>query len=131
MTRAKKPPNATRLVEKQRIARTGRRAERLCVWLLRLKGYRVLARNWRTPRAEIDIVARRRRVLVFVEVKLRPQRQRAQDAVSPQQWHRIARAAEGFCAARPHLRELVWRFDLMACAPRHWPKHIEDVWRSR
>ena len=65
MTRAKKPPNATRLVEKQRIARAGRRAERLCVWLLRLKGYRVLARNWRTPRDAIDIVARRRRVLVL------------------------------------------------------------------
>ena len=57
MTRAKKPPNATRLVEKQRIARAGRRAERLCVWLLRLKGYRVLARK--TPSAHSNGTALR------------------------------------------------------------------------
>ena len=47
-------------------------AEGIAAWLLRLKGYRVLATRYRTPLGEIDIVARRGKVLAFVEVKARP-----------------------------------------------------------
>ena len=46
-------------------------AEGLSAWGLRLKGYRILARGFRVPVGEIDIIARRGRVLVFVEVKAR------------------------------------------------------------
>jgi putative endonuclease len=49
---------------------------------LRLKGYRILGRNLRLPQGEIDVVARRRTVLVFVEVKYRAHIALAQDAVS-------------------------------------------------
>ena len=37
--------------------------------MLIVKGYRILARRYRSPAGEIDIVARRRNALVFVEVK--------------------------------------------------------------
>ena len=47
-------------------------AEGIAAWVLRLKGYRVLATRYRTPLGEIDIVARRGKVLAFVEVKARP-----------------------------------------------------------
>jgi hypothetical protein len=50
----------------------GRRAEWLAAWWLRLKGYRILARDLRTPVGEIDLIARRGRVLALVEVKARP-----------------------------------------------------------
>ena len=58
-------------VQRQRAFRAGRAAETLCCWALRLKGYRILARNWKTPVGEADIVARRGRVLAFIEVKAR------------------------------------------------------------
>jgi putative endonuclease len=50
---------------------TARRGEALAALLLRAKGYRIEARNWRCPLGEIDIVARRGDTLVFVEVKTR------------------------------------------------------------
>lgn len=51
---------------------TGRRGERLAeAFLVRQKGFRILVRNWRDGREEIDLVASDRGVLVFVEVKTR------------------------------------------------------------
>jgi putative endonuclease len=50
---------------------TARRGETLAALFLRLKGYRIEARNWRCPLGEIDIVAWDRDTLVFVEVKSR------------------------------------------------------------
>jgi Holliday junction resolvase-like predicted endonuclease len=51
--------------------RSGRRGETLAAWCLRLKGYRILAKRQRTVRGEVDLVARRRKTIVFVEVKTR------------------------------------------------------------
>ena len=80
---------------------------------------------------EIDIIARRGRVLVFVEVKYRPHRDAAKAAVTPHQWGRIARAAQDFTARHRAFRGLVWRFDMVVCAPRKLPRHIADCWRMR
>lgn len=119
----------------------GRRAERRAAWLLRLKGYRLLAQNWRCAAGEIDIIAKRGSLLVFVEVKYRHHQSLAQQAVSARQYQRIAAAAGLFVKTRPALHNCRWRFDLMACGadsasrfPKwftKWPKHIEDVWRAR
>lgn len=51
--------------------RTGISAESRAAMLLIAKGFRILARRWKSPVGEIDIVARRRHLLVFVEVKAR------------------------------------------------------------
>src|SRR5205085_1078996 len=57
--------------ERQAAFRRGLSAETRAALLLRVKGYRILARRWQSPVGEIDLVAWRRRVLVFVEVKAR------------------------------------------------------------
>lgn len=116
---------------KQKADRAGRRAETLAAWLLRLKAYQIIARNYKRPMGEVDIIARRGRVLVFVEVKYRPHRQAAKAAVSARQWARIAHAAQDFTARHARFRNLVWRFDVVVCAPRQWPRHIADCWRMR
>ena len=105
----------------------GRRAEFLAAWLLRLKGYRVLARRYRTPVGEIDLIVRRGRQVAFVEVKLRDSRDEATLAVTPAARRRIARAAAAWLAANPAAGGLHLRFDVILASPRRWPKHLAGV----
>lgn len=115
--------------DRRRAWRLGWLAESLGVLVLRLKGYRVLARRWRTGGGEIDIVARRGRVLAFIEVKARRDAAAAAEAVGARQRRRIARAAQAFAAGHPALADLDWRFDAMLVAPWAPPHHIKDAWR--
>ena len=74
------------------------------------------------------MVARRGRLLVFVEVKARAA---AADpgAITPRQRQRIERAAEAFLARNPALGGLDCRFDALLLARGRWPVHIADAWR--
>lgn len=109
--------------------RHGHRSEAIAAWWLRLKLYRIVARRYRTAAGEIDLIVRRGRTLVFVEVKARADFRVAAEAVSPRQQHRIARAASQFLAARPDLAGLDQRFDALLIVRRTWPRHIPDAWR--
>ena len=107
----------------------GRRAEALAAWWLRLKGYRILARGFRVAAGEIDLIARRGRLLALVEVKARPSLEQAGAAILPRQRERIARAAEVFLQRHPELAGLDLRFDVVLLAPGRWPRHLVDAWR--
>jgi putative endonuclease len=106
----------------------GRRAEFLCTLLLRLKGYRILARHWKCSSGEIDIVARRGRVLAFIEVKARDDIATAAESLGLKQQARIARAAALFLASRPALAMLDQRFDAVLVVPGRLPLHILSAW---
>lgn len=110
--------------------RRGYNAETLCCWWLRLKGYRILVRRVRTPMGEIDILARRGRVLAIVEVKARPSRDLAALSLSPRQRHRLGRAARWILASRPDLAGLDLRFDAMLVSPWRPPRHIAGAWAA-
>jgi putative endonuclease len=105
----------------------GRRAERHAAFWLRLKGYRVLATRARTPAGEIDLIARRGRILAFIEVKARPGREQALYAVSPRQARRIVQAAAFWRARRPGLQGLQPRFDVVLLAPGRAPRHVRGA----
>ncbi|MBM3643339.1 MAG: YraN family protein [Alphaproteobacteria bacterium] len=113
---------------RQRAERRGRLAEWRAAWRLRLAGYRILARRFRTRAGEIDLVARKGRLLAFVEVKARADRARAAEAVGEAQMRRIARAAELFMARHPRYAECSVRFDAVL-VDGLWPEHIRDIWR--
>ncbi|GGF33010.1 UPF0102 protein [Aliidongia dinghuensis] len=115
--------------ERRAAERHGHRSEAIAAWWLRLKGYRIVARRYKTAAGEIDLIVRRGRVLVFVEVKARADFRAAADAVSPRQQHRIARAASQFLATRPDLADLDQRFDALLIVRRTWPRHLPDAWR--
>jgi putative endonuclease len=100
------------------------------LWHLRLRGWRILARGWRCPSGEIDILARRGRVLAIIEVKSRDELDAAASALAPRQRRRIARAAEAFLLSRPDLSRLEPRFDLMLVAPLRVPRHWTGAWRA-
>jgi putative endonuclease len=109
--------------------RAGRAAETAAAILLRLKGYRVVARRFKGLRGEIDLIARRGAILAFVEVKRRASHADAAEAVSLRQRARIAAAAEEFVAARARLAGLGIRFDAVLVAPGRLPRHLPDAWR--
>jgi len=116
------------VAKRRRAERAGRLAEGLGALLLRAKGYRILARNWRASVGEIDIVACRGRTLAFVEVKRRATMRDAAEAIGHRQTQRIRRAAEAFLAANPKCANMHARFDVMLIAPWRWPSHIASAW---
>ena len=110
----------------ERIAafRTGLSAEARAAAYLMAKGYRILAKRFRTPHGEIDIVAKRRNLLAFVEVKARATLDDAAFAVTPRQQARIINAAQAWLVAHPDYAEFELRFDAMLIAPRRLPRHV-------
>jgi putative endonuclease len=107
---------------------SGRRGEVLAALWLMAKGYRILGFRLRTPHGEIDLVARRGRVLAAVEVKARANLETALEAVSLTQRQRLRRAIRALAARRHGLEEAEVRLDLMALAPGRFPRHIPDAW---
>jgi len=88
------------------------------------KGYRILAKRFRTPHGEIDLIAKRRNLVAFVEVKARATLDEAAFAVTPRQQSRIIDAAQGWLIAHPEHAELELRFDAILIAPRRLPRHL-------
>ena len=124
-----RPPHSPRdRAARKRAEARGRRAETLSAWLLRVKGYRILARRFRTPAGELDIVARRGRTIAFVEVKARADFEAAFLSITPHQQARIMRAALLFVASRPGLVDLNMRFNVMLAAPWRLPVHMRNAW---
>jgi len=118
-TRAK-AASAERVVAFQ----TGLSAESRAAAFLIAKGYRILARRFRTPHGEIDIVARRRNLFAFIEVKARASLDDAAYAVTARQQARIIAAAQAWLMAHPEHAEFEFRFDAMLIAPRKLPRHL-------
>jgi len=114
---------------RQRAHRLGRVAETCAVWRLRLAGYSILARRYKTKLGEIDIVARRGAVLAFVEVKARSDVATAADALVGRQFGRVARAASLFVARHPHYAAHSVRFDAVLVSG-FWARHLPDVWQA-
>ena len=104
---------------------TGLSAESRAAVYLMAKGYRVLAKRFRTPHGEIDLVAKRRNLLAFVEVKARATLDDAALAVTPRQQARIVDAAQAWLVMHPEHAEFELRFDAIMIAPRHLPRHVQ------
>ena len=115
--------------------RVGSLGEDVAALLLASRGYRVLARNARFGRREIDLVVERGRLLVAVEVKWREGEAAAGEAWSPAQRRRAGEAVLAAMAADdprfPGAATRPWRFDLVtiAAAPAGWTiLHRRGVW---
>jgi putative endonuclease len=103
---------------------TGVSAESSCAdWLL-AKGYRILARRFRSRAGEIDIIAEHQGLIAFIEVKARATLDDAAYSVTPRQRQRIIACAEAWLAANPELAQHEFRFDAMLVAPNHPPRHL-------
>jgi putative endonuclease len=107
--------------------RLGLSAESRAAMLLIAKGYRIVARRWKTPLGEIDIIARRRRDLVFVEVKARDHVDTAAEGVTARARRRIIAAAELWLAHHPDDAQRYIRFDVVLVTPGRMPRHVANA----
>ena len=105
----------------------GRTAERVALWYLRLKGYRLLAHRYKSAAGEIDLIMRKGDTTAFIEVKARASTDTAVEAVTPYQSKRIAAAARSFMGTDRKAAQQFCRFDIVAVSPYQWPRHIENA----
>jgi putative endonuclease len=109
--------------------RHGLAAEIAAAALLSFKGYRLLARRYRTPLGEIDLIVKRGGLVAFVEVKARASDTEALDAVGPAAERRIVGAADLWRAKHPDAAGLDLRYDMVLVTPWRVPKHLPDAFR--
>lgn len=124
------PDRAPRTL-RQAAFRLGLSAESFAAAFLMAKGFRIAARRWRSPVGEIDLVVRRGRLLVFVEVKARGRFDDAAEAVTERQRARIAAAAEAWLAGHAADLKRDIRFDAILVAPWRLPRHIPAAFDAR
>ena len=108
--------------------RKGLRAEAVAGWYLRLNGYCVLEKRWKTPMGEIDLIVRRGRRLAFVEVKLRKTVEAAVDSIHSRNKSRVVRSAKLYLQKHPEYTNWELGFDALVIAPYAWPRHIRNAW---
>jgi putative endonuclease len=130
MSRARrKDPNSLddRRARRRSFERHGRIAEVAATFVLMLHGYRILARRYRAPGGEVDLIAVRGRRLAFVEVKWRRTLAEAEFAISDRQARRIGRAGEHWMWRHPRFRTYAVGLDAILMAPGCWPRYRKDA----
>lgn len=88
------------------------------------RGYEILARRYKTPHGEVDLVAQSDKTIVFVEVKARARLDDAAYAVTLRQQRRIIDAARAWLSAHPEHDGFDLRFDVLLIAPKGQPRHL-------
>jgi len=116
---------------RQKAYRRGHHGEWLAAVALMLKGYRILARRHRTKLGEIDLIARRGDLVVFVEVKARRTLIEAMEAIGGESERRIEAAADIWLSRQSDYGKLSMRFDMVAVLPWRWPVDVENAFYGR
>ncbi len=120
------------LLRKRRKAyRRGHSSEWLAAAALMLKGYRIVARRYRTKLGEIDLIARRGNLVLIVEVKARKTLIEAMEAIARESERRIDGAADLWLARKRDYAKLSLRFDMVAVLPWRWPVHVKNIFYGR
>jgi putative endonuclease len=115
-------------VKREIAEKRGRRGEGWAALWLRLRGWRIVARRVKTPRGEIDLIARRGRTVAFVEVKWRTTGVGLDTAIDAYRLRRVAAAVEAVAHRHTRPGDTI-RIDVLLLAPRRWPRHIVNAWQ--
>lgn len=115
-------------MNRRRAESAGREGERQAALYLRLKGWRILAHRRKTPLGEIDLVAKRGKVVAFIEVKWRKNAAELDLAIDEYRLRRVAAAVEAVAHDYAKEGEDI-RIDVLLLAPRSMPRHIVNAWQ--
>lgn len=113
--------------KRKKAEKRGRFAERVALWYLRAKGYRLLAQRYKSPAGEVDLIMRKGDTTAFIEVKARKSVDEAVIAVTGWQSKRIAQGAASWMSRDPQAAAGFCRFDIVAVPSYLWPTHIENA----
>lgn len=116
-------------MKRQEAERRGRFAERIAALWLRLHGWRIVATRARVPGGEVDLIARRGRIVAFVEVKARADGDAANLSLDRHRLRRVAVAAERLSTRYARDGDDI-RIDAIFIVPGRWPRHLPDVWQG-
>ena len=97
--------------------------------LLLVKGFRPIARRYKTPLGEIDLIVKRGRTIAFVEVKARALERDALESVGAGSERRIVDGADLWLAKHPAAAGFNFRYDMVVLLPWRLPRHIPDAFR--
>lgn len=117
------------LSPKKRAYLKGHLGEKIAAFYLRLKGYKILESRFKTPVGEIDLLVRKGKTLIAVEVKSRSTRKEAALSLSSAQKRRIERAFLYYLSRSPSPLDL--RLDVVLISSWKWPCHIQGAWVSQ
>ncbi len=116
-------------MKREAAERRGRHAEKTAARFLRLKGWRILGERVKTPRGEVDLIAKRGALVAFVEVKARTKMADLEQSIDQRRLKRVADAAEilysDYCTKGEDMR-----IDVILVAPRRLPIHLTNVWHG-
>lgn len=101
--------------------------EALAVIMLLCKGYSILSKRFKTKYGEIDIIAKKRNTIVFVEVKARKTISKCVIAITQQQLRRIQNSSEIFLARHTQYSSCDRRYDVIFIADWRLPMHIQNI----
>lgn len=105
----------------------GRKAEWLAIALLTLKGFRILARRYGGKGGEIDLIAKRGRLVIFVEVKARAAMADAAGAVTAEKARLMTRRIADWRARNHWAAGLTLRADAVFIGRGSWPRHMPHL----
>ena len=113
-------------MKRQQAEKRGRRGEAIAAWWLRLHGWRIVGERVKTPRGEVDLVARRGKALAFVEVKARATAAQLDQSIDAYRLRRVIAAAEALVERYGKGAEEI-RVDVILVAPWTMPRHLVNV----
>jgi putative endonuclease len=112
---------------KQKTYELGLKAEKMAAGYLTLKGYKVLEERYKTPYGEIDLIAQKKNLIAFIEVKARQTKEQALESITPRMKKRISQAAL-FYISQNDVPAMDYRFDLMAVTIPFSIDHLKNAW---
>ena len=115
-------------MKRQKAYHFGILAEKIVIWFLRLKGYKILHWRYKTYFGEIDIIAKKGKTVIFIEVKARKYQKAIEEIFGEKQALRVKKAAQMFIDKSPNLHDFSYRFDLILLDKFLLPKHLLNFW---
>lgn len=114
-------------MKRRQAERRGRRGETIAAWWLRLHGWRIVAQRVKLGMGEVDLIARRRRTVAFIEVKTRSNEAELGLSIDAYRLRRVAAAANALAPRYARNGEDI-RIDVILLAPWRKPRHIANAW---